>query len=302
MKTRLTKASAFPNTLMTLYHISIAMTIFFCAATLTYAHRGIYVTQSSLENTKFLDHLITRAKHAGIDTFVIDLELFSKRYDINIAKVKSNNIRYVARIVIFAGGGTPAQIDNPVVWQKKYRLVDHAINLGANAIQLDYIRYNTKQRPSSENAKRIFKIIAWYKQKVAARNIPLEVDIFGIASFGESKYIGQNIKLFSQTVDAICPMVYPSHYQPFALHFKTPYKTIYTSLTSIKNQFDNNKLPIKIYAYIELTNYHYPMSHPKTLEYIKAQIKAVADANADGWYAWSPHNRYENLFNILEKN
>ena len=57
---------------------------------------------------------------------------------------------------------------------------------------------------------------------------------------------------------------------------------------------------MKVYAYIELSNYHYPMTKEKTLEYIKAQIKAVADADADGWYAWSPHNRYDNLFNLLE--
>ena len=59
-------------------------------------------------------------------------------------------------------------------------------------------------------------------------------------------------------------------------------------------------MPIKMYPYIELSNYHFPMSRPKTLEYIKAQIKAVHDAGADGWYAWSPHNRYDNLFHVLE--
>jgi hypothetical protein len=42
------------------------------------------------------------------------------------------------------------------------------------------------------------------------------------------------------------------------------------------------------------------MTHQKTLEYIKAQLKAVEESGADGWYAWSPHNRYNNLFSILE--
>ncbi len=57
---------------------------------------------------------------------------------------------------------------------------------------------------------------------------------------------------------------------------------------------------MKVYAYIELSNYHFPMSRAKTLEYIKAQIRAVDEADGDGWYAWSPHNRYDNLFRVLQ--
>jgi hypothetical protein len=261
--------------------------------------RGIYLTQYTVENTALLNHLIKRAKASGINTFVIDFDRPSKRYRKNISLVKENNIHYVARIVMFPDGGTPKQILDPNVWQKKYDLVKQAVEIGANQIQLDYIRYNTKQRPSEENAKDIHKIIHWYKNKLSGQNIPLQVDVFGVTSFGESKYIGQNIKLFSQSVDAICPMVYPSHYDPYPLHFRKPYETVHDSLVSIKQQF-NNKMPIKMYAYIELSNYHFPMSSAKKIDYIKAQIKAVEAAKADGWFAWSPHNRYDHLFSILE--
>lgn len=261
--------------------------------------KGIYVTQYNLENTAFLNSLIKKAKAAGIDTFVVDLEKPSKRYRNNIALLRSNNIHYVARIIMFPGGGAPYAIQDPTHWQRKFPLVQEAVSLGASQIQLDYIRYSSKQKASPDNAKNVYTIISWYKQKLSGQNIPLQVDVFGIASFGESKHIGQNIKLFSQTVDAICPMVYPSHYVPFKEHFHTPFKTVYDSLKSIKAQF-KSPTPMKVYAYIELTNYHYSMSHAKTLDYIKEQIKAVHAAGIDGWYAWSPHNRYDNLFYILQ--
>lgn len=261
--------------------------------------RGIYVTQFMFENTKFLNNLIAGAKRAGVNTFVVDMEKPSKQYRDNLDLLKENNIKYVARIIMFEGGGTAAQIENPAIWQKKYALVKQAADWGASEIQLDYIRYNTKQKPSPDNAKNIMKIISWYKSKLSGQNIPLQVDVFGIASFGESKYIGQNIQLFSQNVDAICPMVYPSHYVPFAEHYKKPYDTVYVSLKHIQGQFGGKEMPIKMYPYIELSNYHYPMSRAKKMEYIKAQIKAVHDAGADGWYAWSPHNKYENLFDVL---
>lgn len=263
--------------------------------------KGIYLTQYTLENTALLNYLIKNSKEAGIDTFVIDLELPSSRYEKNIKLVKDSGIQYVARIIMFPGGGTPAQVENPEVWQKKYKLVKQAMDWGADQIQLDYIRYNTKQRPSQQNAENVFKVIKWYKDKVDERGIPLQIDVFGIASFGESKYIGHNIKTFSETVDAICPMVYPSHYVPFREHFLKPYDTVYRSLKSIQKQF-NNEMPIKMYAFIELSNYHYPMSNEKTLEYIQAQINAVHEARADGWYAWSAHNRYDNLFRVLKEN
>lgn len=269
-----------------------------CLESTVFATKGIYLTQYTLENTAYLNYLIRRAKASGIDTFVIDFERPSKKYRNNIGLVKESGIKYVARVVMFPGGATAAMVANPEIWQKKYGLVKTAVDYGANEIQLDYIRYNTKQRPSSENAKRIMEIIKWYKTKLASQGIPLQIDVFGETSFGPSKWIGQNVKLFSQSIDALCPMVYPSHYEPHAQHYKTPYQTVYGSLTRLKGQF-NGKMPVRVIPYIELSNYHYRMSNPQKIEYIRAQIKATRDAGVDGFYVWSAHNRYDNLFNVL---
>jgi len=261
--------------------------------------KGIYISQTTLEDTTYLNYLIKNAKASGINTFIIDLDIPSTRYKQNVAMVKKNNISYVARITMFPGGGTPEQIASEAYREKRYKLVQAAIRYGADQIQLDYIRYNTKQPASSEHAINIQKIIQLFKNRLADEKIPLQIDVFGISSYGEEKHIGQNIKLFSESIDAVCPMVYPSHYQPFAVHFKTPYKTVYESLMSIREQFDD-KLPIKMYPYIELSNYHYPLGRDKKIKYIYAQIQAVQDAGADGWYAWSASNYYDNLFRVLE--
>jgi len=261
--------------------------------------KGIYITQNTLENTAYMNKLIHQAKASGIDTFVIDFVRPSKLTRNNLALVKEHGIKYVARIVMFPGGGTPAMIKNPEVWQRKYDLVHQAVVMGADAIQLDYIRYNTQQKPSQENAKDIMRIISWYKNKLGS--IPLQIDVFGETSFGESKYIGQNAQLFSQKVDYLCPMVYPSHYRPYAEHSKDPYGTVHGSLQRIQKQFPESA-PVKVIAYIELSNHRYPMSGAKREDYIKAQIKAVDDAGVEGWYAWSAHNRYDYLFKVLQEN
>ena len=261
--------------------------------------KGIYISQTTMEDTKYITYLIQRAKKVGIDTFVVDLEIPSKKYQQNIALLKNNNITYVARIIMYPGGGTPEQIASESYREKKHRLVKTALSYGAQQIQLDYVRFNSKQPASSEHAMIIKKVIQSFKDRLTAEKIPLQVDVFGITAFGEEKHIGQSIQLFASSLDVMCPMVYPSHYQPFQYHFARPYKTVYESLVSIKEQFDN-KLPFKLYPFIELSNYHYPLSKEKKLKYIYAQIQAVQDAGADGWYAWSAKNIYDNLFTVLE--
>lgn len=260
--------------------------------------KGIYITQSTMDDTKYLTYLVERAKKVGISTFIVDLETPpSKRYIANLALLKNNGIHYVARIIVFPGGGTAAQVHSMEYLQKKNKLAQLAIQHGASQIQLDYIRYSSKQPPSAQNAKDITNVIAWFKKQI---NVPLQVDMFGIASFGESKYIGQNVKLIGTQADAICPMVYPSHYEPYKLHAVAPYDTVYKSLMSIRKQFNDQPLPFKLYPYIELSNYRYPLSKQKKLDYIYAQIQAAEHANADGWYVWSPHNYYDNLFLVME--
>ncbi len=261
--------------------------------------KGIYLTQETVENTALLNYLIKRAKAVGINTFVADLEIPSKRYEHNIKLLKEAGIVYIARIIVFPGGASREQMESIPYREKKYRLVQKAIDYGALAIQLDYIRYNTQQRGSSQNAENVLKVINWFKNRLAAQDIPLQIDVFGIASFGESKYIGQNIKLFAKSVDVICPMVYPSHFEPYRYYAQRPYQIVYDSLNAIKDQFPNKNVPVKIIPYIELSNYRYPLSHSKKLDYIVAQIKATENGGADGWYVWSPHNLYDNLFQVL---
>jgi hypothetical protein len=260
--------------------------------------RGIYLTQTTLEDTKYLNYLISHAKAAGINTFVVDLEKPSKKYQKNIALLKDNDITYVARVIVFPEGGHPEQIASQAYWAKRYNLMATAVSYGAQQIQLDYIRYNTRQPASSENAKNIFRVVQWFKDKLKPQGIPLQADVFGISSFGESRHIGQNLRMMAQSVDALCPMVYPSHFEPFRLHAVTPYKTIYTSLMALRSQFDY-KPPFKLYAYIEISNYRYPLPPAKRRAYVIAELKAVKDSGADGWYVWSAHNKYDYLFTLL---
>jgi hypothetical protein len=260
--------------------------------------KGIYLTQTTMEDTHYLKYLIEHAKAVGISTFVVDLEIPSKLYQQNIKLLKENGIHYVARVIVFPNGGTADKIKSEAYWEKRYKLVKTAVDYGAEQIQLDYIRYSSKQHASSDNAKDIVKVVQYFKDKLSPQGIPLQADVFGISSFGESKHIGQNLRMMASTVDALCPMVYPSHFEPFRVHAVTPYQTIYISLKALRSQF-NYKMPVKLYAYIEISNYRYPLPGNQRHAYILAEMKAVNDAGADGYYVWSAHNKYDYLFTLL---
>ncbi len=262
--------------------------------------KGIYLTQSTATNTKLVDYLIKNSKPVGINTFVIDMTTPSKAYQQNIQKIKNAGIRYVARVVIFPDGGTPAQVKSLSYWQKRYQLVATAINYGADEIQLDYIRYNSKMPANKQNSKDVTAVIKWFKQQVAKHNIPMQVDVFGETSYKESVNIGQNLKLIGPEVDAVCPMTYPSHYEPFKKYATQPYKIVHYSLTKLKAQFANNDPSFKVYPYFELYNYRYPMNYNQKKSYIDAQLRAIEDAKMDGWFAWNPHNNYDILFDVLK--
>jgi hypothetical protein len=266
--------------------------------------KGIYLTQYILENPKKLDYLISESKATGINTFVIDHEYYSSHYAPAMAKVKAAGIKRVVRIVVFSNGGNAEQIQSQAHWEEKLKLAQDAIKSGADVIQLDYIRYSSKAPANPQHAKDIYKIIRWFKEKMNVENVPMEIDIFGEVSYYPSMHIGQDIKMFSDSVDGVNPMVYPSHYWPYQTYSAEPYKTINNSLNALASQF-NNKAPFKVHAFIEAANYHYikKTSNAQKQQYLLQEIRAVEDANGvSGWYVWSANNVYDNLFQVLKNN
>lgn len=266
--------------------------------------KGIYLTQYMIEKPDKLNHFINEAKETGINTFVVDHDYYSSHYAPAVAKIKAAGIKCVARIVVFSNGGNVQQIKSKEHWEKILKLAKDAINAGVDVIQLDYIRYSSKEPANPQHAKDIHKIIGWFKERINAEKVPMEIDIFGEVSYYPSMHIGQDIKMFADSVDGVNPMVYPSHFWPYQKYSAEPYKTINNSLNALTGQFDH-KTPFKVHAFIEAANFHYlrKTSDAQKQKYLLQEIRAVEDAkNVSGWYVWSANNVYDNLFKVLRNN
>jgi hypothetical protein len=260
--------------------------------------RGIYINYSTILNTKRLHELANEAQAVGINAFVIDYVPRSPRYRENVKWVESQGIRYISRIVMYPGGGTHEQLTSKTYLNNRMIQINDTINLGAKIVQLDYIRYNSRNSPSPENAKIVAGVLEDVKENLRGRDVDLHIDIFGIAAHRPSVRIGQDVTLMAQHVDGISPMVYPSHYEPYEKHSKNPYQTIYASLSALTKQLEG-KANVQVYPFIEAYNFRYPMNKEARVDYIREQLRAVRESQTSGWLVWSANNHYENLFAAL---
>ncbi len=293
-------------------HIHVSLLLFlsvFCPATFAHAAaradtgpfktQGIYLQQYTAQSPKKLDHLINSSLEVGVNTLVVDLWWRSPIYKAAIQRIQHFGLRYVPRITMFENGGTHEQVSSKAFWEERWKLANYALDLGAKDIQLDYIRYSSKTEASPQNAINIREVLRFFKKRINERGAHLQIDVFGEVSHAPSMHIGQDMGLFAGEIDAVCPMVYPSHYQPYQERALLPYETVFDSLTALKRQMGDRQVPVL--AYIELFNHRFPMSAAERVKYIRAQLRAVREAQAEGWLAWSAGNRYDLLFEILRR-
>ncbi len=64
--------------------ITVLLLLILCLPWASAYQRGIYLTQSTVENLNKLTYLINRSKQVGINTFIVDYKRPSKRYSKNI--------------------------------------------------------------------------------------------------------------------------------------------------------------------------------------------------------------------------
>lgn len=258
--------------------------------------RGIYLTQNSVSSLSQLKKYVHHAKEVGINTFVIDLKHPSKNYLRGVRYLHQQHMPFVTRVVVFPNGGSRQQVRNHNYWQARWQLIHYAIAHHSSGIQLDYIRYHDRMPSNKKNSLDIRNIVKYFYNKINHR-VPLEIDIFGMVAHKPLHHIGQDARLLAPYVDAMCPMVYPSHYPAGYNKPSQAYHTVLRSLKALKRQLRGSN--VKIYAYIEVYSYRYRMGFARRVRYINDEIRAVKDAGVDGWYAWSPRNRYQALYRAL---
>ncbi|HBE03672.1 MAG: hypothetical protein A2096_10180 [Spirochaetes bacterium GWF1_41_5] len=249
--------------------------------------------------------------------------------------VKKYNPYIIARCVVFkdyrlhkyqngkwavwdAENNKPWQVNKIEYWVDPYADFVHEYNIdiaaeiaerreefGINEIQFDYIRH-----PSDHEAAKItyrYKKDGWEKRDVleaflfraASRiSLPISVDIYGYnAIYRMGNWIGQDIETISAWADAVCPMVYPSH---FGSTYLADHKR--GQAYAVVN-FSANRGNAISWQQTIIRPFLQAFSHGTKnfgIDYIADQKQAAEDGGARGFFFWHPGSRYQILLEYFE--
>jgi hypothetical protein len=143
------------------------------------------------------------------------------------------------------------------------------------------------------------------KERLNKLGVRSTADIFGlVTTVGGALEVGQQWEKISPNVDAVLPMVYPSHYPRGELGVAypnaQPYDIIFKSIARARQR--DKKLGITeaehIRPWLQAFTLGKPAYGPEQLE---AEKKAVYDAGYDGWVMWNPGSSYDVFLPALEK-
>jgi hypothetical protein len=194
---------------------------------------------------------------------------------------------------------------NPETQQYVVDLVREVVELGADEVQLDYVRfpvyspgikYAAMPPADGQRSQAVKAFVRRVHEVTQAQRVPLSLDIFGVAATGSTSDIeslGQNIGVIGSEAEALSPMVYPSHYGSRYNGFDEPGN--HPEIVGIGTRAAVAKLKdahiasAVIRPWLQASAYKASAFGPK---YIKDEIASAEANGAVGWLMWDPDNNY----------
>ena len=250
-------------------------------------------------------------------------------------ELKEHNIYTIARIVCFKDpclaaarpelalnkpDGKPVTDANGLAWVNPYRqevweylteLAEMAAELGFDEIQYDYVRFPVGSDANAAEygvdmsmypkQQAIQDFLAYAGERLHEKQCVVTADVFGtiIGSETDIQTVGQDYAALGRTVDAISPMVYPSHYANGVFGLKVPDANPYeTVLSAMQGSYEELQgIPEQDRAVVRPWLQAFTAGWvPGHISYggtqIREQIQAVYDAGYEEWILWNATNRY----------
>jgi len=184
------------------------------------------------------------------------------------------------------------------VWDYNVSIAEVAARAGFDEIQFDYVRFPTDgdvdsivypNKTSTAPGWVITEFLHYASKRLKPLGVRVSADVFGLAATRDLG-IGQIPRRIAKYVDAIYPMVYPSHYGAGEYGLDDPNAapgaTVEWSLSHFRRELRNGKA--------ELIPWLQDFSYGRTygLADVKAQIEAARLMGARGYLLWNPLGVY----------
>ncbi len=185
------------------------------------------------------------------------------------------------------------------VWDYNLEIAIAAAKAGFDEIQLDYVRFPS-DGPLEEAvfAKQVDEPMAWTitrfvhyaSTKLKPLGVRLSVDVFGLSATHELG-IGQKPGRLAKYVDAVYPMVYPSHYNSGEFNLPDPSAAPGQTVAHSLRDFNNAMVGEKAMLIPWLEDFSLSGGSRPASE-VQAQIDAARRSNAKGFLLWNPEGIY----------
>jgi hypothetical protein len=191
------------------------------------------------------------------------------------------------------------------IWDYHIELAREAVELGFPEIQWDYIRF--PDRPAEELSSAVFPgaegrprtaavraFLEYTREALSELGIPLTADVFGLATtLRRDVGIGQTWEDFVDTVDAVLPMIYPSHYWTgsygFAEPNDRPYEIVAGAVRDAVRRTQGVEGAARIIPWLQ----NFTLGAPSYgAAEVRAQILATYDQGVYEWILWNASGRY----------
>lgn len=196
------------------------------------------------------------------------------------------------------------------VWEYNVEIARELIRRGFDEIQFDYVRFTTDGDNLGDTAysfrdkgmdkeSAIMSFLNYARENIHA---PISIDIYGANGWWRtSARTGQDVELFSKYVDAICPMYYPSHFDPSFEYYepvdKRPYRIYYYG--SLRNYYFTRK-SVVVRPYVQTFKMNY-LKYDRDYygpDYVRNEIDGVNDSIDLGYTFWNMGVKYQVLSNV----
>ena len=203
------------------------------------------------------------------------------------------------------------------VWDYLCTLAECASRDGFDEIQFDYVRFpigndanaadygvDMSTYPREAGLTDFFN---YASKRLHEKQIIFGADLFGtiIGSDVDRDRTGQNYLSIAEHTDAICPMIYPSHYanETFGMNVpdQYPYETIANALQLSKEELGETDSPKGVVRpWLQCFNAIWVDGHiTYGSKEVHDQIQAVYDAGYEEWFLWHASNHYEQVKSAL---
>ncbi|HET9323634.1 MAG TPA: putative glycoside hydrolase [Gaiellaceae bacterium] len=184
------------------------------------------------------------------------------------------------------------------VWEYNLRIAQAAARAGFDEIQFDYVRFPTDGdteaavfpgRRSEPMGLTIAKWAHYATRRLKPMGVRVSLDVFGLSATRDLG-IGQSPRRLAKIVDAIYPMVYPSHFASGEYGLQSPVSVPRTTVGRALRDFRRKMRRGRADLVPWLEDFSF--TGTTTLEHVQEQIRAARRWKARGFLLWNPSGVY----------